>query len=115
MDRQTLGKKGEELAVEYLKKRGFKILETNRHFSRNCEDDIIAEEKEVLIIVEVKTRKTNAFGTPQESITRTKYQHLKTALFTYLQENPKYKKFRIDVVAITIEPFKIVHLRNVSF
>lgn len=114
MDKKVLGKKGEELAVEYLKKRGFKILETNRHFSRYSEIDIIAEEKGVLVFVEVKTRKTNAFGTPQEAITKAKFQHLKNGLFTYLQENPQYKRFRIDVVAITLEPFKIEHLRNIS-
>ena len=113
MDRKTLGKKGEELAKEYLIKKGYKILETNKHFSRYCEADIIAEEKGCLVLVEVKTRKNNALGTPFEAITKTKYQHLKTGLFTYLQENPKYKTFRIDAIAITIEPYKIEHLKNI--
>ena len=113
MDRKTLGKKGEELAKEYLEKRGFKILETNKHFSRYCEADIIAEEKNTLVFIEVKTRTNNKFGTPFEAITKTKYQHLKIGIFTYLQENPKYKKFRIDAIAITMEPFKIEHLKNI--
>ena len=52
MDRKTLGEKGEELAKEYLEKRGFKILETNKHFSRYCEADIIAEEKNTLVFIE---------------------------------------------------------------
>lgn len=113
MDRKTLGRKGEDLAVEYLKKRGFKILERNKHFSRYCEADIIADDAGVLVVVEVKTRKNNALGSPFEAITRTKYQHLKTGLFTYLQDNPKYKRFRIDAVAITLEPYKVEHLKNI--
>lgn len=113
MDKKSLGKKGEELAKEYLVKQGYKILETNKHFSRYCEADIIAEDKGTLVFVEVKTRSNNALGTPFEAITKTKYQHLRTGLFTYLQENPKYKKFRIDAIAITMEPFKIEHLKNI--
>ena len=114
MDKKLLGQKGEELATDYLTKRGFKIIERNRHFSRFCEADIIAEDKGVLVFVEVKTRRNNSLGSPLEAITKTKYQHLKTGLFTYLQENPKYKKFRIDAIAITLEPFKIEHLKNIN-
>ena len=113
MDRKTLGRKGEDLAAEYLQNQGFKVLERNKHFSRYCEADIIAEDKGVLVIVEVKTRKNNNLGSQFEAITPAKYQHLKTGLFTYLQENSKYKKFRIDAIAITLEPFKIEHLKNI--
>ena len=72
MDNITLGKKGEELAVEYLKKKGYKILETNKHFSRYCEIDIIALDKNTLVFCEVKTRKTNVCGSPLEAITKSK-------------------------------------------
>ena len=113
MDRKTLGRKGEDLAAEYLQKHGFKILERNKHFSRYCEADIIAEDKGVLVVVEVKTRTNNALGSPFEAITNAKYQHLKAALYTYLQENQKYKKFRIDAIAITLEPFSIQYLKNI--
>ena len=113
MDRKTLGRKGEDLAVEYLQKLGIKILERNKHFSRYCEADIIADDRGVLVLVEVKTRKNNALGSPFEAITSTKYEHLKMAVFTYLQENPKYKRFRIDAIAITLEPYKIEHLKNI--
>ena len=107
------GKKGEDLAKEYLIKKGYKIVETNKRFSRFCEIDIIAKDKDTYVFCEVKTRKTTVCGNPLEAITKTKYQHLKTGLFSYLQENPKYKKFRIDAIAITLEPFKIEHLRNI--
>ena len=110
----SVGKNGEEIAVKYLEKKGYKILETNRHFSRLCEADIIALDKDTLVFVEVKTRKTDICGHPLEAITRGKYNHIKQGLFIYLQENPNYKKFRIDAVSILLKPeLKIEHLRNI--
>ncbi len=114
MSNISVGKKGEQLAQEYLKKQGYKILETNRHFSRQCEIDIIALDKDTLVFCEVKTRTTNICGAPFEAITKTKYQNIKTGLFLYLQENPVYKKFRIDALSVILEPaLKIEHLKNV--
>ena len=110
----SVGKNGEEIAVKYLEKKGYKILETNRHFSRLCEADIIALDKDTLVFVEVKTRKTDICGHPLEAITKSKYNHIKQGLFIYLQENPNYKKFRIDAVSILLKPeLKIEHLRNI--
>ena len=87
----------------------------NKHFSRFCEIDIIALDNNTLVFVEVKTRKTNICGHPMEAITKTKYNHIKRGLFTYLQENPQYKKYRIDAVSIIMKPeIKIEHLKNIS-
>lgn len=114
MNNITTGKKGEELAQEYLAKKGYKILETNKRFSRFCEIDIIAQDKDTLVFCEVKTRKTNICGSPLEAITKSKYQNIKKGIFFYLQENPKNKKFRIDAVSITLEPkLEIIHLKNI--
>ena len=114
MSNISIGKKGEELAQEFLKKQGYKILETNKHFSKFCEIDIIAEDKNTLVFCEVKTRKTDICGSPFEAITKTKYQNIKKGVFFYLQENPKYKKFRIDAISIILEPkLEIKHLKNI--
>ena len=114
MSNITRGRAGEKLAADYLIKHGFKILETNRRFSRFCEIDIIGMDKNTLVFVEVKTRKNNKSGIPFEAVTKTKYEHIKTGLFTYLRENPQYKKYRIDAVGITLEPeLKIEHLKNI--
>lgn len=111
----SVGKKGEEFAKEYLIKNGYKVIETNKRFSRFCEIDIIALEKNTLVFVEVKTRSSEVCGSPFEAITRSKYQNIKQGLFLYLQENPQYKKFRIDAISIVLKPqFKIEHLKNVS-
>ncbi len=111
----SVGKMGEELAVDYLIKNGYKIIETNRRFSRFCEIDIIAVDKDTLVFAEVKTRSTDICGRPFEAVTKSKYQHIKRGLFMYLQENPQHKKFRIDVISVLLKPeLKIEHLKNVS-
>lgn len=110
----STGKKGEALAKEYLIKQGFKILETNKRFSRFCEIDIIALDKNTLVFIEVKTRTTNHAGSPFEAITKSKYQHIKQGIFMYLQEHPEYKKYRIDAISIVMKPaLNIQHLKNI--
>lgn len=114
MSNISTGKKGEELACELLIKKGYKILEKNKHFSRFCEIDIIALDKNTLVFCEVKTRKTTVCGTPLEAITKSKYQNIKKGIFFYLQENSSYKKFRVDAISIVLEPkLEIVHLKNI--
>ncbi len=114
MSNISTGKNGEEIAQNYLIKKGYKILETNKHFSRFCEIDIIALDKDTLVFCEVKTRSTLICGTPFEAITKTKYQNIKKGIYFYLQENPKYKKFRIDAVSIVLKPkLEIRHLKNI--
>lgn len=114
MSNIAVGKKGEELACEYLIKKGYKILERNKRFSKFCEIDIIAQDKNTVVFCEVKTRKTDICGSPAEAVTKSKYQNIKKGIFFYLQENPKVKQFRIDVISILLEPkLEIKHLRNV--
>ena len=114
MQNKQLGQNGEDIAEKFLIKQGYKILERNRHFSRLCEIDIIAQDKDTLVFVEVKTRKTDICGHPLEAITKTKYKNIKTGLSLYLQENPNYKKYRIDVVSILLKPkLEIKHLKNI--
>jgi len=110
------GKLGENLACKYLSKNGYEIIERNKSFSRSCEIDIIAKDKNTLVFVEVKTRKNNNFGSPLEAVTRTKYNHIKQGLLMYLNNSKiKYENFRIDVIGITLEPKpEITHLRNIS-
>lgn len=114
MSNISVGKNGEEIAVSYLKKNGYKILESNKRFSKMCEIDIIALDGNTLVFVEVKTRKTEVCGSPLEAITKTKYQHLKQGLFMYLNEHPEYKKYRLDAIAVLFKPeVKIEHVKNI--
>ena len=114
MSNHSVGQNGEEIAKNYLEKMGYKILETNKRFSKLCEIDIIALDKNTLVFVEVKTRKTDVCGHPLEAITKSKYSHIKQGLYLYLQENPQYKKYRIDAISVLLKPeLNIEHLKNV--
>lgn len=114
MSKISTGKQGEQIAKEYLEENGYKIIEMNKRFSRFCEIDIIALDKNTLVFVEVKTRTGDVCGIPFEAITRSKYENIKKGLFFYLQEHSEYKKFRIDAVSVVLKPeLKIEHLKNV--
>ena len=114
MSKISIGKQGEQIAKEYLEENGYKIIEMNKRFSRYCEIDIIALDKNTLVFVEVKTRTSDICGIPFEAITRSKYENIKNGLFFYLQEHSEYKKFRIDAVSVVLKPeLKIEHLKNV--
>lgn len=115
MGNKETGAKGELLAQEYLKKEKYEIIEINKRFSRFCEIDIIAKDKDTLVFVEVKTRSSDFCGSPLEAITKAKYENIKTGLFTYLGESKiKYKKFRIDAISVILNPeIKISHLKNI--
>ena len=110
---REFGNIGEEIAVKYLMDNGYKILGRNIHYSRFCELDIVAQIKDTVVFVEVKTRKTNTYGTPFEAVTKTKYDNIKKGALNYLNEH-KAKAFRIDVIGITLKPeLKIEHMTNI--
>lgn len=113
-DNRKIGQQGEDIAVEYLIKNGYKILERNKHFSRACEIDIIALDKKTLVFVEVKTRRTDFCGTPFEAITKTKYNNIRTGLYTYLSEHTEYNNYRIDAISVMLSPKpKVEHIKNI--
>ena len=98
------GRYGENLAVEFLTKRGYKIIERNFRI-RGGEIDIIAQDGNTLVYVEVKTRTTNQFGLPQEAVTYKKIRFLKRAAKFYRNNRPTLnlpQLERIDVVAINL-------------
>jgi putative endonuclease len=94
-----LGKKGEELAVEFLLKNGYKILDRNWRYKK-AEVDIIAQKNEVLAVVEVKTRSTDYFGNPQDFINQKKIQLLVEAINEYVVSKDLDVEVRFDIVAI---------------
>lgn len=102
--RRRLGAAGEELAARELARRGYVIRERNWRCAAG-EVDLVAELDGALVFVEVKTRRGNQFGAPEESITSAKRTHLIAAAQTYLQEHQWQDcAWRIDVVAIELGP-----------
>ncbi|MDO8498326.1 MAG: YraN family protein [bacterium] len=100
MSTTSTGNKGEDLACEYLKKQRYKILERNYRI-RGGEIDIVAQDKEYLVFVEVKTRYSHDFGLPVESMTPWKVKYLlKTARFYLLKIGWGDGPYRIDFVGI---------------
>ena len=110
------GKQGENIAEQYLKELGYKIIERNWHYSKNAEIDIIAEDKGTLVFIEVKTRTTLEYGHPFESITKSKIEKIHKAIFAYLKEcNKDYKNFRFDGISILgLKEPKIEHIKNIG-
>lgn len=94
-----LGMEGERKAVEYLKNEGYEILETNWHFHR-YEIDIIAKKKDVIAIVEVKTRATDYFGDPEDAVDYKKRRKIIESADAYIEEKDLDLEVRFDIVAI---------------
>ena len=93
------GKLGEELAVNYLTGKGYKILERNWHNTHN-EIDIIAKDGQYLVIVEVKTRQTDEYGNPDIAVTKQKQRRLISAANSYIFRNHLELETRFDIVSI---------------
>lgn len=97
------GKLGEQLAEEFLVKSGYTILHRNWRYSR-YEIDIVALKNGLPHFVEVKTRSSNQFGEPEESVSKKKIRFLLQAADEFLFRNPQYTNFQIDILSITIHP-----------
>ena len=102
--KKELGKKGEDLALRYLKKNGYRIFERN-YVCKLGEVDIIAKEKDTLAFIEVKTRTSTAFGPPQLAVNAAKQMQLSKVAQYFLKEKClEDVKARFDVVAIVLGP-----------
>lgn len=103
--RKELGKRGEDLAVSYLeKKHGYRILQRNYRCIFG-EVDIIAKDRDVLAFIEVRTRGSEDFGNPKESINRRKQQQLSKVALEFINRYNVHKmKARFDVVAVYLLP-----------
>ena len=115
-EHNELGKLGEELAVEFLVKAGYEILERNWVFQK-AEVDIIARIRDIVAIVEVKTRSSIDFGLPQEFVKPKKIQLLVKAVNEYITINELDVEVRFDIIAIhkTAKEFVIEHLESAFY
>ncbi|UNY99441.1 YraN family protein [Zhouia spongiae] len=93
------GEKGEQLASDYLVKKGYQILERNYRFQK-AEIDIIAKYQNMLCVIEVKTRSTDVFQNPEDAITQKKIKLLVKAINNYINENDLDTEVRFDIISI---------------
>ena len=101
-EHNELGKRGEELASEFLAKKGYKILERNWRLGKN-EVDIIAADGKYIVVVEVKTRQSATFGEPETAVTREKQRALIRAANAYIFRNNVREETRFDIIAIILK------------
>jgi putative endonuclease len=108
---RPLGGKGEDLAVRFLKKKGYRIISKNFKTPLG-EIDIIAEDGLTLVFVEVKTRSDDSFGHPFEAVNYRKKEKLRRVALWYLKQAKKEMPSRFDVVSIQTDgdTYKIEHI-----
>ena len=111
-----LGKLGEELAIDFLKKTGYRIRETNWVFQK-AEIDIIAQKGDILAIIEVKTRSSADFGLPQDFVKGKKIQLLVKAVNEYIITNDLDFEARFDIIAVQKngDNYDIEHLEDAFY
>ena len=110
-EHNELGKLGAEMAVEFLRKDGYTILETNWTFQK-AEIDILAQKENTLAVIEVKTRSSLDFGLPQDFVKPKKIQLLVKAVDAFVSERDLDIQVRFDIIAVHKEDksFVIEHL-----
>ncbi len=112
--KKETGRRGELLAAEFLKSRGYRIIEANFRTPRG-ELDIIARKEDYLVFVEVRTRHGATLGTPEESVTPRKKAKLVALAQAYLESHPAPEQpWRIDVVAVELGPGSASRVRLIE-
>ncbi|MBN1265066.1 MAG: YraN family protein [Anaerolineales bacterium] len=102
MSKQGVGKRGEQIARRQLEEAGYRILVQN-WYCRYGEMDLIAKKNGEWVFVEVKTRRSNSYGTPEDALTRAKKRSLVRTAVQYLIENELDVDWRIDCIAIEMD------------
>lgn len=103
-NKRSFGTKGEEIAVKYLKSKGYSIIKRNFRVGRLGEVDIIATAEGCICFIEVKTRSSLAFGTPAEAVVRSKQHNITKIASVYLSQNNSFdKNIRFDVIEILLD------------
>ena len=114
-DTRALGRRGEDLAVEYLERRGFRVLARNVHL-RHAELDVVALERSALVFIEVRARSGARFGSAAESVDARKQRRIVAAASELLARGglPRAARIRFDVIAVdtAAEPPELTHFRD---
>jgi putative endonuclease len=101
------GIKGEQIAGNFLREKGYKILHNNWRFGRK-EIDIIAQKNDLLVFIEVKTRNRIDFGFPEEAVKTRKQGFMKIAAEAFMDSNKEYQKIQFDIISVLMDNEGIV-------
>lgn len=111
------GIKGEQIAVNFLLKKGYSIVVCNWRYGKK-EVDIIAQKDDMLVFVEVKTRRNFDFGFPEEAVNAKKQAFLKAAATAYIDSHPEHINIRFDIISILLNAKaiqEIVHFEDAFY
>jgi len=114
-DNKRLGDIGEKVAIEYLKKQGYRIIETNFKCKQG-EIDIIAADNDTIVFVEVKTRSSDVYGQPSEAVNYYKQRKIVQVALVYLAQRKLFDWMsRFDIVeVITDHTDKIININLIK-
>ncbi len=115
LNNRKIGNIGENKAIKYLLEKDYLILKHN-YYTMHGEIDIIAEKNDLLIFIEVKSRNSNKFGFPLESVDENKINKIsKTALNYIYENNIKDLQVRFDVIEVYLDQNRINHIENAFY
>ncbi len=110
--RIAFGRWGEDQAAAFLERNGYLLLDRNVHTAHG-ELDLVARKDQVLVFVEVKTRRSHAFAFPEESVTPRKQAHMLSAAEWYLDRHPECgDTWQFDVIAVEGTPAGTLHIEH---
>lgn len=115
-EHNDIGRKGEELAVDYLLRHNYTVLEQNWRFGK-AEIDILAQFNDTLAVVEVKTRSTDVFGNPESFVNKTKIDLLVKAVNAYCEQKEIDACIRFDIISVVLRKKEITikHIENAFY
>lgn len=115
-DKIKRGFEGEDLAITFLKEKGYRLLERNYRYKRS-EIDLIVEKDNWLVFVEVKTRSSTSFGYPEEFVDEKKAAKIMEGADQYIHENNWKANVRYDIVSIVLKKgnSEIVHFEDAFY
>ncbi len=116
MNHIELGQEGENIAINFLNEKGYKILTRNYRFKKN-EIDIICEYDNQLIIIEVKTRQTATTGEPYKAVTKSKQRQIIKVANKYIEETNCSLEVRLDIISIVLNQYgtTIEHIEDAFY
>jgi len=113
-----IGRKGEDLASEFLRSQGYEILERNWRYKK-AEIDLIAKDSQALVFVEVKSRTNTSHGQPEEFVDSNKESMMMDSAQRYMEKIEYEWEIRFDIISIvfdkSLEVKKIEHFKDAFF
>lgn len=116
MNNADLGKFGEQLACDFIRKKNYQIIDRNYRFKKN-EIDIVAKKDNKLIIIEVKTRQTSEIGEPWQAVSKQKQKQVIKVANHYVQNNNIELETRFDIISIIHNSFRteLIHMEEAFY